>query len=75
VVDRLPPGRQCAESDDDVQALAVFMEAIEQAQALDRHSVRDRAAVQFDSDRIVDSIITAVNMACLAGGIATAASI
>ncbi len=44
VVDRLPPGRQCAESDDDVRALAVFMEAIEQAQALDRHSVRDRAA-------------------------------
>ena len=43
VVDRLPPGRQCAESDDDVQALAVLMEAIEQAQALDRHSVRDRA--------------------------------
>ena len=44
VVDRLPPGRQCAESDDDVRALAVFMEAIEQAQSMDRHSVRDRAA-------------------------------
>ena len=75
VVNRLPPGRQCAESDDDVRALAVFMEAIEQAQSLDRHSVRDRAARQFDTDRIVDSIITAVNMARLGGGIATAASV
>ena len=61
VVDRLPPGRQCAESDDDVRALAVFMEAIEQAQAMDRQSVRDRAAWQFDTDRMMDSIITAVN--------------
>ena len=25
IVDRLPPGRQCAESDDDVRALAAFM--------------------------------------------------
>ena len=75
VVDRLPPGRQCAESDDDVRALAVFMEAIEQAQSMDRHSVRDRAAEEFDTDRIVDSIITAVNTARLAGGIETAASV
>jgi hypothetical protein len=57
VVDRLPPGRPCAESDDDVRALAVFMEAIEQAQALDRHVVRDRAAEEFDTDRIVDSVV------------------
>ena len=62
-MDRLPPGRQCAESDDDVRALAVFMEAIEHAQSMDRHSVRDRAAEEFDTDRIVDSIINAVNMA------------
>jgi len=61
VVDRLPHGRQCAETDADVRALAVFMEAIEQAQALDRHSVRDRAASEFDTRKIVDSIITAVN--------------
>ena len=59
VVDRLPPGRQCAESDDDVRALAVYMEAIEQAQSMDRHSVRGRAAEEFDTDRIVGSIICA----------------
>jgi hypothetical protein len=57
VVDRLPPGRQCAESDEDVRALAVFMEAIEQAQSMDRHRVRGRAARQFDTDRIVKSLV------------------
>jgi hypothetical protein len=65
-VDRLPPGRQCAESDDDLRALTVFMEAIEKAQAMDRHSVWERAAEQFDADRIVDNIITAVNKVRLA---------
>ena len=63
------------ESDDDVRALAVFMESIEQAQAMDRHRVRDRAAEQFDTDKIVGSIITAVNTVRLAGGIETAASV
>jgi hypothetical protein len=75
VVDRLPPGAHCAESDDGVRALAVFMEAVEQAQALDRHSVRDRAAEQFETDRIVASIIIAVNKARLGGGIAKAATV
>ena len=51
------------------------MEAIEQAQAMDRHSVRERAAEQFDTDRIVDSSITAVNKARLAGSIEKAASV
>ena len=46
--------------------MAVFIEAIEEAQSMDRHSVRDRAAREFDSDRIVDSIITAVDKARLA---------
>ena len=66
-MDRLPPGRQCVESNDDVRALAVFMEAIEQAQSMDRHSVRDRAAEDFETSRIVDSIITAVNKSRLGG--------
>jgi hypothetical protein len=50
------------------------MEAIEQAQAMDRHSVRKRAARKFDTDRIVDSIITAVNKARPGGGIGRAAN-
>ena len=41
----------------------------------DRHSVRDLAAEEFDGERIVDSIITAVDMARLGGGIETAACV
>ncbi|WP_455244687.1 hypothetical protein [Petrachloros mirabilis] len=59
-LDRLPPGAHCAESDADVQALEVFMEAIEQAQAMDRQSVRERAASEFGTDRIVDSVVQAL---------------
>ena len=57
VVDRLPPGQQCAETDEDVRMLAVFMEAIEQAQAMSRESVRQQAAEEFDSRRIVATVI------------------
>jgi hypothetical protein len=49
--------------------LEVFLEAIEQAQSMVSHSVRDRDARQFDTEWIVDRIITAVNMARLGGGI------
>ena len=56
-MDRLPPGRQCAESDEDVRALAVFMEAIEQAHTMDRQSVRQRTTVDFGSRKIVDSVV------------------
>ncbi len=59
----LPPGRQCAESDDDVRGLSVFMEAIEQAQEMDRQIVRERAAEVFDTERIVDSVIAALHTA------------
>jgi hypothetical protein len=59
-VDRLPPGRQCAESEEDQRALAVYLDAIHQAQAMDRSGVRERAARQFDTDRIVDSMIEAL---------------
>jgi hypothetical protein len=37
--------------------------------------VRDRAAEEFDTDRIVDSIIAAVNKARLGGGIERAANV
>jgi hypothetical protein len=58
----LSPGRKCAESGDDERALAVFMDAIEKAQSRDRHSVRDRAAVGFNSDGIGNDIIIAFNV-------------
>lgn len=51
----------------DVRTLAVFLEAIREAQTLDRHSVRDRAVEQFGTDRVVHRIINAVNAARLVG--------
>jgi len=62
-VDRLRPGAHCAEADEDVRALAVFMEAIEQAQSMERYSVRDRAAEEFDTDRIVGDVVAALHSA------------
>jgi hypothetical protein len=75
VVERLPPGRQCVETDKDVRALAVFMEAIEQAQAMDRHSVRERAAERFATHRIIDDLVSTLNTARFVGSIQTAVSV
>ena len=58
LVDRLPPGRQCVETDEDERALAGYLEAIEQAQAMDRESVRQLSAEQFDTGSTVDQVIT-----------------
>jgi hypothetical protein len=74
-VDRLPPGAYCVKYVADAVALDAFVDAIEQAQAIDRPSVRAIAAEQFDTDRIVDAVITLVNTVRLAGGIKTAASV
>ena len=57
VVARLPPGRQCVETDEDERVLAAYLEAIEQAQAMNRESVRQQTAEEFDSGRIVNNII------------------
>jgi hypothetical protein len=51
-----------------------YMDAIEEAQALDRDSVRDQA-LEFDTNRIVDRVITAVDKARLGGGVEKAASV
>ena len=57
LVDRLPPGRQCVETDADERALTVYLEAIEQAQAMDRKSVRQLSAERFDTERIIEIVI------------------
>lgn len=49
--------------DDDVRALAFFMEAIVKAHAMDRHIVRDWAAEEFDTDGIVGAVIAALHSA------------
>ena len=57
LVDRLPPGRQCVETDDDERALAGYLEAVEQAQAMCRESVRQLSAEQFDTGSIVNQVV------------------
>jgi hypothetical protein len=69
VVDRLPLGGQCAESADDVRVLAVFTDAIEEAQVLGRHRVRNRVTRQFKADRIVDDVVNALKTARLASSV------
>jgi len=56
-VDRLPPGRQCVETDEDERAVVAYVEAIEQAQAMDRQAVRHIAASQFSGGSIVHQVI------------------
>ena len=56
LVDRLPPGASCVECEADAVALDALIDAIEQAQAIDRPSVRAIAAEQFDTTRIVDGL-------------------
>jgi glycosyltransferase involved in cell wall biosynthesis len=57
LVDRLPPGQQCVETDADERALAGYLEAVEQAQAMCRKSVRHLSAGQFDTERIIEIVI------------------
>ena len=68
VVDRLPPGQLCVETDDDERALTEYLESIEQAQAMDRSGVRNRAAQLFDTERIMDAVITSLHPTRLSGG-------
>lgn len=60
VVDRLPPGASCVECDADAVALDEFIDAIEQAQSLDRSLVREVAAGQFDTTTTIDNLLRSV---------------
>lgn len=61
VVDRLPPGASCLESDADAAALDAFIDVIEQAQTLVRGLVREVAAGQFDTTRIVENLLDSLS--------------
>ena len=56
------------ETDEDEQALVAFMESIEQAHAMDRSGVRSRAAELFDTERVMDAVITSLDPTRLSGG-------
>ena len=57
IVGRLPPGFSCVTCEEDAIALDAFLDAIELAQTLDRHTVRALAADQFNTTRIVDQLL------------------
>ena len=59
LVDRLPPGRQCVETDEDERA-GTYMDAIDLAESMDRDSVRHLAREQFATARIADQVIAAL---------------
>jgi len=65
LVDRLPPGRQCIASDADETSLDAYLEAVRRAQEIDRPSVRATAAGQFSTERIVNTVVTALERARL----------
>jgi hypothetical protein len=61
VVDRLPPGRQCIENHADQLAVAVYLDALARAQALDRQSVRAAAEQDFNTQNILSSTVAALD--------------
>ena len=45
------------QTDEDERVLAAYLEALEQAQAMDRTGVQRRVAEEFDTERIADRVI------------------
>ena len=66
IVDRLPPGKHCVENDDDEAELVAYMDALVQAQAIDRQHVRARAAADFETKSVIDQLLTTIGgLRCL----------
>ena len=59
IVERLPPGQSCVETDGHRASLAAYLDAIRRAQELDRRLIRRHATVDFDSRQIVDAVLHA----------------
>ena len=62
VVERLPPGKQCAGSSEELQTLELLIESIGTAQAMTRIDVRNRAREDFKTDCIVDQVINSLTL-------------
>jgi glycosyltransferase involved in cell wall biosynthesis len=63
LVERLPPGRQCVESESDEIALAAFLDAVHQAQILARSAVREQAMDAFRTECVVDAVLVGLERA------------
>lgn len=58
---RLPPGAQCVANDGDAAALTTFLNAIRMAQVLTRNAVRSTDASTFDTQVLVEKIVSALD--------------
>lgn len=70
-VPRLPPGKQCIQNDQHRNDLAAYTTALETMLIWDRQTVREAAARQFDTGRIVDQVIECLEQARAANHLAT----
>ena len=57
VVDRLPPGPARVSADFEQMAFDSYLQPIEQARTMNRKSVRQQVAEEFDTESIVDAVI------------------
>jgi len=60
IVDRLPPGRCCAASDEDIMALESFWDAIERVQSMDRAVIRQSAATDFNTMQTAEIVVASL---------------
>jgi hypothetical protein len=61
VVERLPPGRECVETEDQLVQLGLYLDAVRQAQSLSRIEVRNAAASSFATDLVVDRLLAVLD--------------
>ena len=64
-VSRLPPGAACVQTAQEAAALVEYLQAISQAQELNRQDVHAMAVARFSTERIVDTIVAALEAARL----------
>jgi hypothetical protein len=60
LVERLPPGGQRVENEDDEAALGAYLDALGQAQLLSRRAVREQASIEFGTASIIEAVICAL---------------
>jgi hypothetical protein len=65
-VDRLPPGVKCVKNDADEAALATILEAVRVAHRMDRREVFASATREFDTARLGQQVVAALESARMA---------
>jgi hypothetical protein len=60
LVERMPPGTACVETDTERALLQEYMDVIKRAQELNRAQVRQQASEAFGTEKTVDSLLNAL---------------